>query len=154
MRVDNLNWRPVRLGARRAGPNRWWISRGDEVVGEVRRAEGQWVSVRGRERVLEDGRNALMWDAFGRTAHPSFVSAALRVARLDGIWASSDGPQDFGRVHMLRVNVSTRWFTVVLDGDDRYVYEDFTLDRSFSDEEQAVMRRVLTEVDRWVCRCL
>lgn len=150
MRVDNLRWHPVRLGMRRVRPNVWWISRGDRVVGEVGRLDDRWESVSGRERVLDDGRNALMWDVFGRARHSSFVAAALRVSRLEGIWASSDGPQDFGTVHMLRVNVASRWYTVITKDGQRYIYEDFTISEKTTDEEQAILRRVLTEHERFL----
>jgi hypothetical protein len=148
VRVDNLTWHPVRLGMRRVRPNTWWISREDEVVGEVARTEEGWVSVRGRVRELDDGRRALMWDHLARSRHPSFVSAVLRVARLEGIWASSDGPQDFGTVRMLRVSVASRWYTVVARGEDRYIYEDFTIPKEMTDEQQAVLRRAVLEAER------
>jgi len=148
VRVDNLSWHPVRLGMRRVRSGAWWLSREGKVVGEVRRDGEGWVAVRGHERVHEDGRNMLIFDGFGMRGYPSFVAAALSVSRLEGIWGSSDGPQEFGAVRMVRVNVATNWYTVVTKGDERYVYEDFTIPEKLTDAGQAILRRVLTEVDR------
>lgn len=141
MRVDNIRWHPVRLGLTRAGPNVWRVSRDGQLVGGVRRYSEGWFSF-------------LAPPADGRARHPSFVAAVLRVSRLKGIWASSDGPQDFGLVHMLRINAATRWYTVIIDAvrGDRYLYEDHTIRDQTTDEEQAVLRLVLVEVDRHLGR--
>lgn len=149
MRADNLTWHPVRLGMRRVRPHVWWISREDEVVGEVVFTKEGWISRQGRVRVLDDGRNALAFDSFGHVRHPSFVSAAVRVSRLEGIWADSDGPQDLGDARVLRVCVATRWYTVLLQRGERYIYEDHTIPDDLTDEQQVRLQRVLVEVDRW-----
>ena len=149
-----MKWHPVRLGMRRVGANAWWISREGVVVGEVRFDDDLWIARKGHERVLEDGRNALLFDDFGGQRHGGFRAAVLSVARVRRLWASSDGPQDLGDVRALRVNVVGRWYTVLLRKDERYIYEDHTIKENLTDEEQAVLRRVLTEVDAWEWRSL
>lgn len=150
MRVDNIRWHPVRLGLTREGSNAWRVSRGGRVVGEIRRHPEGWVSIPVREALDGDGHHMHVLDRASRTQHSSFVSAVLKATRLRGIWASSDGPQDFGLVHMLRINVATRWYTVINDPmrGDLYLYEDFTVRDEMSDEQQGVLRRVLVEARR------
>lgn len=149
MRVDNLTWRPVRLGMRRVRPNTWWISREDEVVGEVALTEEGWTAVRGCMREFSDGHQTLAWDRFARVRPPSFVTAALYVSRLTGVWTSSDGPQDLGDARVLRVCSDTQWYTVLLQRGERYIYEDHTIPVYLTDKRQARIRAVLVEVDRW-----
>jgi len=148
MRVDNLQWHPVRLGMRRVRPNAWWLSRKGHVVGEVRRDSEGWIAKQGSEGETDDGRKVLILGRFWEQRHQSFIAAALSVTRLEGVWASSDGPQDFGDVRMLRLNVASQWYTVLLKGDDRYIYQDFTIPDKLTDEGQAIVRRVLSEVDK------
>ena len=148
MRVDNLQWHPVRLGLKRVRPNAWHLSREEVVLGEVCRHGDGWTAARGELGVTPDGRNVLWFDRCGEHHYDSFVAAALSVSRMKNVWASSDGPQDFGEVRMLRLNVASQWYTVLLKGDDRYIYQDFTIPDKLTDEGQAIVRRVLSEVDK------
>lgn len=147
MRVDNLTWHPVRLGMRRVRPNAWHISREEEVVGEVfLHRDGSWWAARGSIYDFDGaGRRRTLWTA----TFDSFVAAALSVSRLRHVHADSDGPQDLGDARVLRVCVSPRWYTVLLKRGERYIYEDHTIPEKLTDEQQARLQLVLTEVDRW-----
>lgn len=149
MRVDNLNWHPVRLSLKRESSGVWRVSREGAVVGEVKRRGGVWSSVRGSLHVRGDGSTVLLKPPFSRKPFSSFRAAVLSVARLRHVTAGSDGPQDFGTVGMLRVCVSSCWHTVIFSGDERYVYEDFTIPDDMTDERQAILRQVLVEAERW-----
>ena len=134
MFVNQIQWTPVRLESRRIDNNHHEIFRDGELVGFVERHEGAW-------RSRKPKRSAYPWDDC--QPHSGWRAAVLRLARYSMIWASRDGPQDYGQVRMFRVNCATLWYTVIVDGDKRYVYQDFTISREPEGREQVMLRRVL-----------
>ena len=141
MFVSNLQWNPIRLESRRIGNNRYEIFRDGESRGFVERHQGTW-----RSRIPRSG---YAWGGDLRD-HPSWRTAVLRLARYSMIWTSRDGPQDYGQVHMLRFNCGTVWFTVLLKGDRRFLYRDFTIPDRPEGTDQAMVWTVLRAADAYV----
>lgn len=88
-----------------------------------------------------------MFDLLDKCSHKSFVGAVLSVSRKTGIYTGK--VQDFGQVRMLRLNVNGMWFTVIKDGDSRYLYQDFTIPDSLTDDQQIRLKRVLLKSEEW-----
>jgi hypothetical protein len=145
MRIDNIKWHPIRLQATRVSNDEYTIERDDVACGRVRR-EGldKWRSWGPRDP--QDGN----YFASSSHTHSSFRAAVLYRARY-GIYTSSDGPQNYGNLQMIRVNAEGAWFTVIFDKGARYVYEDFTLDPDhdgkMDDRKQAHLRKVTRVAD-------
>lgn len=153
MRVENLPWHRVRLSAKRVRSHVWWIFRGENLVGEVRYEKDSWVAIRGSETTLDDGRKAIIYGD-QPNAFPSFRTAVLAISRFTRM-GMDDQPEDMGNVRMLRIRVSATWYTVLLKGGERYIYEDFSLPsvgysgQKLDLKQQAGLKQVLAQVDRW-----
>lgn len=143
LRIDNIKWHPVRLGLERVNSKVWWISRERSIVGRVCRTAEGWTSTRAFRG--KDGET--LFDLLDKCSHKSFVGAVLSVSRKTGIYTGK--VQDFGQVRMLRLNVNGMWFTVIKDGDSRYLYQDFTIPDSLTDDQQIRLKRVLLKSEEW-----
>lgn len=148
MRAENINWHPVRLGLTRLNRGLWAIQRCGKDVGFVRCERGEWAWVRamGNPNSPEPPDRIGGW-----VQRRSFLASVLAVSRLSGVFPASRGPQDFGAVRMLRVCVSGSWYTVIItDKGDRFVYEDFSIPDKLNDWQQALLRLVSVEVDKYL----
>lgn len=131
MHSSRIRFRPVRLRLQRLSKDTYRIGRDSSDLGAVKLINGRWQSLKGKDA---------HWSR--SSTHSSFRTACLYLARQD-VWISSDGPQDYGSVRMIRVNVSTSWYTVVFHENGINIYEDFTLPELLSDAKQAELRLVL-----------
>jgi hypothetical protein len=137
MFAANIRWTPVRLESRRIDNNRHEILRGGELRGIVEFHKGVW---RSRKPPTKYSRGDIR-------DHESWRGAVLHLVRYSMLWTSSDGPQDYGQVRMLRINCATAWYTVIADGDRRYVYQDFTIPDEPEGRGQAMLRKVLAAAE-------
>ena len=137
MQVGNIKWTPVRLESRRIGNNRHEIFRDGKLVGIMEQHKGTWRSHEPKSR-----------HSVGtiRTCS-SWITGVLHLTRYSMLWTAEEGPQDYGAVRMLRVNCATRWYTVIADGERRYVYEDFTISKEPEGRGRAMLRRVLAAAE-------
>ena len=129
MRADNIKWQPVRLQLERLGSQKYALSRHGSFLGTVRWNEGRWEIRRENERGCACVRK-------------SFRAACLFLAR-DLVRASSDGPQDYGKVHMIRVDCQGVWYTVIFDRNAVYLYQDFTISTEPTGLEHTLLRNVV-----------
>jgi len=115
VRADNFEFDPIRLTSTRVGSNRYELAREGEDLGVVWLREGEWFS-------RPVGRDS-------QVRHPTFLAAALRLAR-SPVHFDHDMPQNYGKVHMIRIGGMGAWYTVIFDGESRYIYQDHTLKRT------------------------
>lgn len=142
MRADNIKWSPVRLQSRRVDNNRHEIFRDGKLMGVVERHRGEWRSREPRPGYIG---GSPRW-------HPSWRAAVLGLARHSSLWTSSDGPQDYGMVRMLRVRCATAWYTVIADRESRYVYPESTASLEPQGLQQTMLRRVLAAAEAHLAR--
>jgi hypothetical protein len=137
MRVDNINWHPIRVEAKRIANNTYEISRGGELRGTIEKLDDGWkTTVTGRH----------VYYAKHRTS--SFKTAVLTLCRLH-MTPSSDGPQDHGEIRTIRVNVATVWYTVMFHKHGTWVLQDSFGKDSMNDLQQARLRTVLSEAAKF-----
>lgn len=137
MRIDNLKFHPIRLDLRRLGRDSFEISRQGKRLGCVRREHGVWRALEARHSHWHDSNQAT-----------SFRTAVLKLVR---VWryTSSDGPQNFGQVHMIRVDAKGCWYTIIFHKHGRLIYEDHTMGKVLSPEKQAELKLVIHRADQW-----
>ena len=137
MRIDNLTFPPIRLGLRRLTKDAFEISRDGTVLGRVKRERDVWRALETRHSHWHDSHRAT-----------SFRTAALKLAR-QWTYVSSDGPQNFGQVHMIRVDARGCWYTVIFSPFGRNIYEDHTMGKALSPAKQAELKLVIREADKF-----
>lgn len=140
MRVDNIQFHPIRLGLRRLARGSFQLERDGVGLGTVKFVDGKWWASKPQQ-----GARFFC----GGTSFRSFRAAAVHLARC-WTYSSSDDLQDYGSVRMLRVRAGTNWYTVIFDNKrGTYVYEDFSIPEPLSDEQQRQLRKVMTVIEKW-----
>jgi hypothetical protein len=135
-----IGFQPIRLQATRLAQNVVTLARNGETLGKV------WKDEAGGWRYSKDIDDPKPWSAYRR---PSFRTAALALARQEYLYLDSDGPHNFGKVHMLRMGGQSDWYTVIFHREETLILEDFSLRRKLSPVKQAMVRKVLAEAERW-----
>ena len=144
MRIDSIPFRPVRLSMVRFKSNGYRILRGNpdaaklpKDIGTVEYKDGRWRATNTSPPPYTD-----------RHICSSFRAAVLHLAR---IWThtSSDGPQDYGSVRMIRVQAGDNWYTVIFDKRGSYVYDDYSIPKMLPDHHQAQLRKVVHVAEKW-----
>lgn len=149
MRVDSIEWRPIRLGIRRLHKHCYAVSREGASRGIVMKDDGTWwareLSPRGVSgpNPLECGIGPMTHWIRGGARHSSFVSAAVSVSRVR-IWG--DSLQDQGMCRVFRTQVVGAWYTFLQDQHGTlYLFQDFpsSLKNPPSDLAQRALREVV-----------
>lgn len=137
MRIDNINFHPIRLEAKRVSNKTYEIFRAGELRGTIKELVDGW-------KVDVEGRNV----HYARHRTSSFKTAALSLCRLH-MTASSDGPQDHGEIRTIRVNVASVWYTVMFHKHGTWVSQDSFGFDSLNDLQQARLRTVIAEAEKF-----
>jgi len=143
MRIDSIPFRPVHLEMTRRYPGRYQVFRGYpgceqlKELGSVEYIDGRWVATNMSPPPYTD-----------RYTCSSFRAAVLHLARI-WTYTSSDGPQDYGSVRMIRVQAGGDWYTVIFDKGGWKVYEDYSIPEKLSDDHQAQLRKVVHVAEKW-----
>jgi hypothetical protein len=124
MRIDNLNFHPIRLRMERFANGQYKIYRDDQMVGELHHQRDGWQ----------------VYSRWTQSRTTSFRVAALQVARLR---CPIIRVQDHGVAPVLRVQVNTVWYTVVQHPHGSWIYEDFTIPKTLTDDQQAQLKAAL-----------
>jgi len=138
MRIDNINFHPIRLEAKRIANKTYEISRNGEPRGTIKSLEDGWkIAVHDRK----------VYPSMHRAS--SFKAAVLKLCRMH-MTASSDGVQDYGDRRTIRINVSSVWYMVTFHKNGNWVFQD-TMSHTdvLSDIEQARLRVVVSEAEKF-----
>lgn len=150
MRIDNLNFHPVRLQTMRTAQGCWRIKRAteEEWLGMVKFTPNDARANRDSEPRPWTARPE---DRNSSTYHRSFRTAALRIARMN-VSLDSDGVQDFGQCRVLRMGAWGFWYTVVLHNHGPWIYEDDSIQRvgkTLPERKQAELRAVINAAEKF-----
>lgn len=135
MLVENINYMPVRLKLVRVAPGHFELHRDGEHIGSIKQqADGSWRSWK-RDRKYSDG------------VSRSFRTAALRISRYFS--AGGGNVQNYGLMHVLRVQVETAWYYVLISKKSQFIVRDPYWE-PLQGVEQALVQKVIQVAEKYL----
>lgn len=136
MLVENIRYAPVRLNLVRVNPGHFELHRDGGHIGSIKRqADGSWRSWKSDRRYSEG-------------VSPSFKTAALRISRYFGL-PGNGKVQDYGLMHVLRIQVETQWYYVLINKKSQFIIRDLYWE-PLEGVEQALVQKVIQTAERYL----